>query len=79
VQSAEAAAARFEAAGGSILVPPFDIRIGRVAVIQGPWGNRFILPDASQGLLITDADGNIIGNSPVEETGEEAWFRAGPP
>ncbi len=72
VQSAEAAAARFEAAGGRILVPPFDIRIGRAAVVEDPWGNRFVLLDASRGLLITDADGNIIGNAPVEQKGEDA-------
>jgi lactoylglutathione lyase len=59
VQSAEAAAARFEAAGGSILVPPFDIRIGRAAVVQDLRGNRFVLLDASRGLLVTDADGNM--------------------
>jgi lactoylglutathione lyase len=72
VQSAEAAAARFEAAGGKILGPPFDIQIGRAVVVQDPWGNRFVLLDASQGLLVTDADGNVIGNAPVDEKGTEA-------
>lgn len=71
VDSADAAAARFEAAGGKIVVPPFDIQIGRAVVVQDPWGNQFVLLDASKGLLVTDADGNVIGNAPVGERGAE--------
>jgi predicted enzyme related to lactoylglutathione lyase len=66
VQSADAAAQRFEAAGGKIVVPPFDIQIGRCAVVQDPWGNRFVLLDFSKGLLITDENGHVIGNAPPE-------------
>lgn len=61
VASAEAAAARFTEAGGTILVPPFDIQIGRCVVVEDPWGNRLVLLDSSKGLLVTDADGNVIG------------------
>lgn len=64
VDSADAAARRFEAAGGQIVVPPFDIQIGRCVVVQDPWGNRFVLLDLSKGLLNTDEDGNVIGNQP---------------
>ena len=64
VDSADAAARRFEAAGGQIVVPPFDIQIGRCVVVQDPWGNRFVLLDISNGLLNTDEDGNVIGNQP---------------
>ena len=70
----DGAAARFEAAGGKIVVPPFDIQIGRAVVVQDPWGNQFVLLDASKGLLVTDADGNVIGNAPVNE-GAEATRR----
>lgn len=63
VQSADAAAVHFAQAGGKIVVPPFDIQIGRCAVVQDPWGNQFVLLDASKGLLITDAEGNVIGNA----------------
>ena len=70
VESAEAATVRFKEAGGKILVPPFDIQIGR-AVVEDPWGNRFVLLDASKGLLVTDADGNVIGNAPVDGKGTE--------
>jgi predicted enzyme related to lactoylglutathione lyase len=64
VESADAAAARFVEAGGTILVPPFDIQIGRCVVVADPWGNPLVLLDTSKGLLITDEGGNIIGNAP---------------
>jgi lactoylglutathione lyase len=64
VDSADAAAARVEAAGGSIVVPPFEIQIGRCVVVQDPWGNQLVLLDASKGLLVTDGDGNVIGVEP---------------
>jgi lactoylglutathione lyase len=64
VASAEAAVAAIEAAGGKVVVPVFDIQIGRCAVIEDPWGNRLVLLDMSKGALATDADGNVIGNRP---------------
>ena len=63
VQSADAAAARFEQAGGEVVAGPFDIQIGRCAVVRDPWGNEFVLLDASKGLLLTDAQGNVVGNA----------------
>ncbi len=60
VDSADAASQRFEASGGEIVVPPFDIAIGRCAVVRDPWGNELVLLDASKGRLATDADGNVI-------------------
>ena len=65
VESADAAAVRFEEAGGKSVVPPFDIRIGRAVVVQDPWGNQLVLLDTSKGLLATDANGKVIGNAPV--------------
>jgi lactoylglutathione lyase len=63
VASADAATARFVEAGGTVLVPPFDIQIGRCVVVADPWGNPLVLLDTSRGLLITDGAGNIIGNT----------------
>lgn len=63
VQSVQAAVARFEEAGGKTVVPPFDIQIGRCAVVQDPWGNQLVLLDTSKGLLVTDAEGNVIENA----------------
>ncbi len=63
VQSADAAAQRFAEAGGTVVVPPFDIQIGRCTVVRDPWGNQLVLLDFSKGLLVTDEAGNVIGNS----------------
>lgn len=65
VDSADEAAKFIEQAGGTVIVPPFDIQIGRCVVVEDPWGNPLVLLDTSKGLLTTDADGNVIGN---EET-----------
>jgi hypothetical protein len=35
--------------------------------VEDPFGNRFVLLDASKGLLITDDAGNILGNQPPHE------------
>ena len=64
VQSADDAAKRIREAGGKIIKPPFDIRIGRYAVVQDPWINEFVVLDISKGLLVTDSEGNVIGNAP---------------
>jgi predicted enzyme related to lactoylglutathione lyase len=63
VDSADAAAVRIQEAGGQVVVPPFDIQIGRCVIVADPWGNRLVLLDASKGLLLTDAQGNVIGNA----------------
>jgi predicted enzyme related to lactoylglutathione lyase len=62
VDSADEAAKLIEQAGGQVVVPAFDIQIGRCAVIEDPWGNPLVLLDTSKGLLKTDTDGNVIGN-----------------
>jgi lactoylglutathione lyase len=62
VDSADESAKLVEQAGGKVIVPPFDIQIGRCVVLEDPWGNPLVLLDSSKGLLKTDADGNIIGN-----------------
>lgn len=62
VEAAGEAAARVVRAGGRVLAGPFDIRIGRCVVVEDPWGNRLVLLDTSKGLLVTDADGNVVGD-----------------
>jgi predicted enzyme related to lactoylglutathione lyase len=62
VESVDLAVARIVDAGGSVVVPPFDIQIGRCVVVQDPWGAHLVLLDASKGLLETDGEGNIVGN-----------------
>ena len=55
VTSADAAAARFVAAGETLIAPPFDIPIGRCAVTKDPWGNRLVMLDHTKGRLQTNA------------------------
>lgn len=62
VASADEAAAEFVRAGGTLLTPPFDIQVGRCAVVRDPWGNPLVLLDMSKGKLITGEDGTILGN-----------------
>ncbi|NQT09233.1 VOC family protein [Candidatus Bathyarchaeota archaeon] len=61
VDSADDAARNFEAAGGEVVVQPFDIRIGRCAVVKDPWGNELVLLDNSKGRLVTDEGFNVVG------------------
>jgi lactoylglutathione lyase len=65
VDSADAAAARFAAAGGVVEVPAFDISIGRCVVVRDPWGNRLVLLDMSKGRLLTDSQGRVVGTAPL--------------
>jgi lactoylglutathione lyase len=70
VRCADTAAARFVAAGGAIIVPPFDIQIGRCVVVQDPWGNPLVLLDMRNGPLITNAECTVIGTAPPQDTGD---------
>jgi lactoylglutathione lyase len=63
VASADAASATIAAIGGRVVVPPFDIQIGRCTVVEDPWGNRLVLLDTSKGLLVTDTSGAVVGNA----------------
>jgi hypothetical protein len=42
-----------------LLAPPFEIAIGRCAVVQDPWGNRLVVLDRSQGRLLTDVSERV--------------------
>ena len=52
-----------EKAGGQIVYGPFDIRIGKCAVVKDPWDNRYVILDSTKGTFITDDEGNIIGHN----------------
>lgn len=62
VDSADAAAEFVQQAGGKVIVPPFDIQVGRCVVVEDPWRNPLVLLDISKGLLDTDSEGNVVGN-----------------
>jgi predicted enzyme related to lactoylglutathione lyase len=63
VKSVETAVDRIVTAGGRVLRSPFDIPIGRCAVVADPWGNRLVILDNSRGLLATDEHGAVIGTT----------------
>jgi predicted enzyme related to lactoylglutathione lyase len=64
VASADHAAAVIQAAGGRVVAEPFDIPVGRVAVVADPFGNTLVLLDLSKGHYVTDATGNVTGVEP---------------
>lgn len=53
----------FEAAGGTVVYGPFEIAIGKCAVVRDPWGNQYCVLDMTKGTYDTDADGNVTGVS----------------
>ncbi|MEV0788134.1 VOC family protein [Kribbella sp. NPDC050459] len=55
VDDVRTAVATFTAAGGTVLSPPEDIPVGRVAVVQDPFGNALVLVDLSKGLYTADS------------------------
>ncbi len=68
VDSVINAIVEIEKAGGKILYGPFDIKIGKCAVVKDPWNNKYVILDSTKGIFITDSDGNIIGqDNPVNK------------
>jgi len=64
VESADDAARVIEAAGGTVLTAPFDIPVGRVAVVADPFSNVLVLIDLSKGRYTFDEAGNVNGVDP---------------
>jgi len=64
VASADEAAAAVAAAGGRVVTEPFDIPVGRVAVVADPFGNTLALLDLSKGRYVTDATGDVTAVTP---------------
>jgi len=63
VASAEAAVKMFAENGGKVLAGPMDIPIGRLAIVEDPFGNRLVLLDSTKGTYDTDDSGEVIGVS----------------
>ncbi len=64
VESVETALMAYAKAGGKVELAPFDIDIGRCAVVSDPWGNQYCLLDMSKGKYTTDAQGVVTGVAP---------------
>jgi predicted enzyme related to lactoylglutathione lyase len=67
VGSVDQAATQLTQAGGRVVVEPFDIPVGRVAVVADPFGNPLTILDLSKGRYLTDADGNVTGVAAAHE------------
>jgi hypothetical protein len=67
VGSVDQAATQLIPAGGTVVVEPFDIPVGRVAVIADPFGNRLTVLDLTKGRYLTDADGHVTTVAAAEE------------
>lgn len=61
VDSTDDAAKELADAGGTILAEPFDIPVGRAAVIADPFGNVLVLVDLTKGRYTTDDTGEVTG------------------
>ncbi len=61
VEHVDEAADAVTKAGGKILTGPFDIDVGRCAVVADPWNNVVVLLDLSKGTFETDAEGRVVG------------------
>lgn len=48
-------------AGGTVKFGPFDIPIGKCAVISDKWDNEYVILDMTKGLYVTDMDGFVTG------------------
>jgi lactoylglutathione lyase len=67
VDSVIEAVKQIEIAGGQVIFGPFDIKIGKCAMVKDPWGNKYVILDSTKGTFITDNDGNIIGLKNMKE------------
>lgn len=63
VASVENSVIKITASGGKIVYGPFDIPIGKCAVVQDKWENEYVILDLSKGRYVKDAQGNVIGVS----------------
>lgn len=63
VDSVAESAEKITGSGGKVIFGPFDIPIGKCAVVQDKWENEYVILDMSKGRYVTDENGNVIGVS----------------
>ena len=61
VKSVVEAAEKIKVLGGRVVLGPFDIEIGKCAIIEDPFGNQLTILDSSKGLFVTDKEGRVKG------------------
>ena len=52
------------AARGKMILGPTQIPVGRLAVVNDPFGNALVLLELSAGGYVTDVDGRVLGVQP---------------
>jgi lactoylglutathione lyase len=67
VTSVPDAIERVKQAGGTLVFGPVEIAVGRYARLHDPWQNPLVILDFSKGMLVTDSEGNVIGNRDPDE------------
>ena len=63
VESVDDAVEVFRSNEGQVIAEPFDIPVGRLAVVVDPFGNALVLIDLTKGTYTTDATGEVTGVS----------------
>jgi predicted enzyme related to lactoylglutathione lyase len=63
VEAADTVAELFSQQGGRVVAGPHDIPIGRLAVLEDPFGNVLVVLDSSKGTYQTDEGGRVTGVS----------------
>jgi predicted enzyme related to lactoylglutathione lyase len=66
VSSADEAADVIVAAGGRLVAGPEEIPVGRLIVVEDPFGNGLVLLDLSKGLYVVDDAGRVTGVAPQQ-------------
>lgn len=61
VESVDESLEKIKEAGGTVEYGPFDVPIGRCAVILDKWDNKYVILDMTKGRYVTDEDGNVTG------------------
>lgn len=61
VESVEQAVAVFTQASGKVVSPLEDIDVGKLAVVEDPFGNALTLVDFSKGFYTVDWSKNVAG------------------
>ncbi len=62
VDSVDSAIESIVSNGGKLIFGPIQIKVGKYALLNDPWKNPLPILDFSNGLLLTDSEGNVIGN-----------------
>jgi lactoylglutathione lyase len=66
VNSVDEAIRQILGSGGTVYHGPFDIPIGKCAVVGDTWNNKYVILDMSKGKYVTDENKNVIGVKKLE-------------